>query len=83
MSTVGRIENGAPPLNGFRRQTMMHHSRSEQAQSGMAVFLVMYVTYLPKLSAILETTTPFAATFGKVTHSLAVICLLPRARTPP
>ena len=41
MSAVSGIENGAPPLNGFRRQTMMHHSRREQAQSGMAVFIVI------------------------------------------
>ena len=26
MSAVGGIENGAPLLNGFRRQTMMHDS---------------------------------------------------------
>jgi len=33
MSQVSGIENGAPPLNGFRRQAVMHHSGSEEAQS--------------------------------------------------
>ena len=41
MSAVGGIENGAPPLNGFRGQAVMHHSRREKAQSGMAVFVVI------------------------------------------
>jgi hypothetical protein len=41
MSAVGGIGNGAPLLNGFRCQTMMHHSRREKAQSGMAVLVVI------------------------------------------
>ena len=41
MSGVGGVENDAPPRNGFRRQTMMHHSRREKAQSGMAVLVVI------------------------------------------
>jgi hypothetical protein len=41
MSAAGGIENGAPPLNGFRCQTIMNHSRREKAQSGMAVFIVI------------------------------------------
>jgi hypothetical protein len=41
MSAVGGIENGAPPLNGFRRQTMMHDRRREKAQAGMAVLIVI------------------------------------------
>ena len=41
MSAVSGIENGTPLLDGFRRQAMMHDSRREQAQSGMAVFVVI------------------------------------------
>jgi hypothetical protein len=41
MSGVGGVENDAPPLNGFRCQTMMHHGRREKAQSGMAVLFVI------------------------------------------
>ena len=31
MSAIGGIENAAPPLNGFRRQTIMHHRGREKA----------------------------------------------------
>ena len=48
MSTVGCVENGAPPLDGFRRQTMMNHSRREKAQSGMAVLVVIPGEELPR-----------------------------------
>jgi hypothetical protein len=41
MSAVGGIENGAPPLNGLRCQTVMYHSRREKSQSGMAVLVVI------------------------------------------
>jgi hypothetical protein len=49
MSAAGGIENGAPPLNGFRRQSMMHDSRREKAQS---VSLPGSIFCLPQLSAM-------------------------------
>ena len=41
MSCVGSVENGAPPHDGLMGQTVMHHSRREKAQSGMAVLVVV------------------------------------------
>ena len=41
MSAVGGGENGAPPFNRFRSQTIMNHSRREKTQSGMTVLVVI------------------------------------------
>ena len=41
MSAIGGVENNATAFNRFRCQTMMHHSRREKTQSGMAVFVVI------------------------------------------
>src|SRR5258707_7356743 len=41
MSCVGSVENGASPVDGLMRQTVMDHSRREKSQSGMAVLVVV------------------------------------------
>jgi len=55
MHAICSVENGASPLDGFLRQTVMHHCRREESQPGVAVLVVVPgEEFLRKRTSILK-----------------------------
>jgi hypothetical protein len=46
MSCVGSVENGASPLDGLMRQTVMHHSRREKSFSRQFLLTTQWMAVL-------------------------------------